>query len=121
MFVIDMNPILSDIAKLQKRASKRREEGVFVVEGIREFREIPADRLTISVFSETFAKSNESLVSKTRAMKHVKTFVVRDDDFAKISDTKTPQGVLGVVRLFSYDETEIFSEKNGLYVLLENL
>ena len=47
------NPKIKNINKLNKNASFRKEEQVFIVEGIRMFRELPFDRVKQVFVSET--------------------------------------------------------------------
>ena len=47
------NPKIKNINKLNKNASFRKEEQVFIVEGIRMFRELPVDRVKQVFVSET--------------------------------------------------------------------
>lgn len=53
-----MNAFFTEIVKYQKKAQKRKEDGVFIVEGIRMFREIPDDLLLAVVFSQSFLNAN---------------------------------------------------------------
>ena len=46
---------------------------------------------------------------------------VSDSVFASVSDTKTPQGILCVVRMPEYSKETFFSESGGLYLVLENI
>lgn len=114
-----------EILKWQKSASRRRESGVFIVEGIKMFREIPVERLLHVVVSNTFIKENPADAAMAEAMASVSGkgdfSVVPDPVYEKISDTETPQGILAVVKSFSYTLEEVLQEKNGLYMLLENL
>ncbi len=120
-----MNQLAKDIMKWQKRSSKRHEDGVFIVEGIKMFREIPAERLKHIVVSDSFAKQNQKEVrdaEKTAKTVPGCTFeIVSDDQYARISDTKTPQGVLAVVESYRYRAEDLLKEENGLFILLENL
>lgn len=116
-----MNAFCTDILKWQKKPGLRKKDGVFIVEGIRMFSEIPTERLRGAVLSESFARENEALPESLRKAGTFPVYVVKDGDFERISDTKTPQGILAVVKAFSYTEEEVFSDENGVYVLLENL
>lgn len=120
-----MNQLAKDIMKWQKRSSKRHEDGVFIVEGIKMFREIPAERLKHIVISDSFTKQNQKEVREAeKTAKSVPgcTFeVISDEQYARLSDTKTPQGVLAVVESFRYSVEDLLKEKDGLYILLENL
>lgn len=119
-----MNELEKSILKWQTRASRRKEDGVFITEGIRMFTEIPEDRLLKILVSESFAADRADSMAEVRkkqTLSGAELRIVRDDVFRKLSDTLTPQGVLAVVRAFQYTEEEILDTENGLFVLLENL
>lgn len=125
-----MSQITKNIQKWQKKPSARRDDGVFIVEGIKMFREIPKERLLYVVASESFLKGNAELMNEVRkGMKEAEAVsegkarfeTVSDSEFLKLSDTKTPQGILAVLSAFDYREDELLSRENGLFILLENL
>ncbi len=99
------------IRKYQQRASKRHEDRVFIVEGIKMYRELPEDMIVQTVLSASFAKAHPEIEGD----------VIPDSEFGKISDTKTPQGILAVARFFEHTSDELLAAGNGLIVILENL
>ena len=99
------------IRKYQQRASKRREDRVFIVEGIKMYRELPAEMIVQTVLSASFSKAHPE----------IKGDVIPDGEFEKISDTKTPQGILAVARFYGYTAEDLLAAENGLFVVLENL
>ena len=99
------------IRKYQQRASKRLEDRVFIVEGIKMYRELPRDRIVQTVLSASFHKAHPEITGD----------VIPDKDFEKISDTKTPQGILALVRFYEHTPEELLLVQNGLLVVLENL
>ncbi len=107
-----MNKLLKDIQRWQKKASDRKEDGVFIVEGIRMFSEVPKDKILHIVKSESFSKEHPEITGG---------LTVFDDEFAKISDTKTPQGILAVCRSAVKTEKELLSAPDGCYLFLENI
>ncbi len=101
------NSRLKLIKKLLNSASARREQGLFVCEGIRFFSELPPERIHSVYVTEEFAKANKTvLFEKTRDPVFVKESV-----FRQISDTKTPQGILALVRRIGYNLNDLL--KNG--------
>ncbi|MBO4411238.1 MAG: RNA methyltransferase [Lachnospiraceae bacterium] len=118
-----MNRLLSEIVRYQKKASARKEDGVFLIEGPKMFREAPMDRMKTAVFSESGAKAYAELLSEARSYERadgsrIFVSVVKDSEFERISDTKTPQGVLAVLRRYEYTEEEVLSDPKGLYLIL---
>ena len=94
MIISTANQKVKRILKLQKKAKARNEEHVFLVEGIRLTREAPKERLLELYISETFLQKHPGL--DDRLLRRAE--VVSDEVFAHMSDTKTPQGILAVIR-----------------------
>ena len=105
------NPKLKKIRELMENPRSRREEGAFVAEGSRLFSEIP-EELLISVFlSESFREKNPEISGE----------VVSDKVFKRLSDTKTPQGILALVKIPEYSLSDLFKDEKGLYIVAEGL
>lgn len=105
------------IISLQKKVRTRKECNKFVVEGVKMVSEIPDDRLVKVYFSETFAAENPAFSER---FPQEKTELVSDNVFAQMSDTKTPQGALAVVKMMEYTLADMMKEP-PLLLLLENL
>ena len=88
------NPAVKDVALWQTKAKARRESGFFVVEGLRLVREAPAGDVVRAYATEDFAASQEGAALCAR----LKAEPVTEAVMARMSDTKTPQGILAVVR-----------------------
>ena len=114
MITSTSNPKIKQVALLRDKARARREEGAYVVEGIRMFREIPAGDVREVYVTQDFYNKNESLCSTYKDLQ-----VVSDKVFEKIADTVTPQGVVAVV---SMKETSLEDVLKGDFLLfLENI
>lgn len=109
MITSTSNQKVKRILKLQKKAKARNEEGIFVVEGIRMLREAPVERVKELYISESFQKKNTGMPDGLMA----KAEVVSDTVFAYLSDTKTPQGILGIIERTSDTLEELLESKNG--------
>lgn len=115
------------VIQLQSKASARRKQKMFVVEGIRMYEEIPAEELVATYVSENFY--NEVIKEKklsNEAKKNLSLqdyYIVPDSLFKNMSDTVTPQGILAIVRQKEYTLEEIMSLKNGthVFVILESI
>jgi TrmH family RNA methyltransferase len=105
------------IKKLQKSAKARVEEGLFVVEGSKMVFEAPDDLLTECFVSETFYKKNPNKVRELGCPYEV----VSDQVFEALSDTKTPQGILGLVKELKYSVEEILGGEPPLLLVLESI
>lgn len=87
------------VNSLMKKAKARREEDLFVAEGLRMCSELPKDRIRTLYVSESFRKTPEC-AALTEGVRHVET--VTDEVFSALSDTQTPQGILALVKQYHY-------------------
>ena len=110
------NSQIKDVMNLIKKSGVRKERGLFVIEGIRMFVEIPKDRIVKIYASESFAYDNKEMLCDYRYE------IVADNVFKTMSDTKTPQGILAVVKMLEYDIEDLFKkDKVPMLVVLENI
>ena len=117
MITSKSNPQIKRLLQLQKKSKARAEEKVFVVEGLRMFVEVPEERVEKVYVSETFYnKKKESL-----NMEKFPYEILADDVFQHVSDTKTPQGILCIVKQQKYFLEEILSIENPHFIVLDNL
>ena len=82
--------------------------------------EIPAERIEKVYASESFAKKNKEFLEKLQAPVELLT----DTVFAYVSDTKTPQGILAIVKRLNYTMNDLMQVKNQKaphLVVLDNL
>ena len=108
---------LRHINNLKKKASYRKEKGIFIVEGIKMYREIPKDLLLKTYISKSFEDTLDG-----RAKKELGGYeVISDKSFESISDTKTPQGILALVRCLSYSLEDMLGKNKKSLLILENI
>ena len=108
---------LRHINNLKKKASYRKEKGIFIVEGIKMYREIPKDLLLKTYISKSFEDTLDG-----RAKKELGVYeVISDKSFENISDTKTPQGILALVSRLSYSLEDILEQSKKSLLILENI
>lgn len=103
-----------------RQAKERRKQGVFLVEGIRMFSELPRHRHVESFATEEFFEAHQALFDD------ISYEIVSDNVMNSLSDTKTPQGVVSIVRQLSYSihevcKTDDIANSNPLVLALENL
>ena len=113
------NPQVKRIIRLNQNKKARREEGLFTAEGLKMFFEAPADQIEKVYISEEL-QENEKILEKTAGY-GLPSETVSGQVFAKMSDTKTPQGVLTLLRKKEWDETDILDRENPCIVILEDL
>lgn len=109
------NKQVKNLIQLNKKAKERRVQDVFVVEGIKMFLEVPKDKMLQVYVSESFFEKNAELV------KNVKYEIITDKVFESVSDTKTPQGIMCVVKQFHYTLEDILKGENPNLLILEDL
>ena len=111
------NKQVKNLIQLMKKSRTRREEGLFVVEGVRMFREVSTERLVRTYVSEGFLEKEENRA----VLKDIPYEVMTDKVFTAVSDTQTPQGVLCVVRQKGYTLDEMLKKEHPHLMILENL
>ena len=107
------------VIQLQKKAKVRKEYKEFVVEGNKMVAEAPADRIVKVYASETFADMNEAFISELN-VDTKKYEVVSDNVFMQMSDTRTPQGIMAIIKMAQYSISDI-TKGNPLIIAIENL
>lgn len=103
------------IQSLLKKSKQRREEKLFIIEGIRLFQETPKELIREIYVAES---AKNTLEKQLEGMKYE---VVSDNVFASVCDTKTPQGILAVVRQPQHTLQEILDTENPLILVLEDI
>ena len=116
------NKEIKETAALLARKKERDRRGLFVVEGPKMFGEAPMERiervyLAQSAAAQMYEKYGDRLSG-------LSCETVSDEVFVKMSDTKTPQGILCLVRQQHYNIEEILrenKEKQMLFIILEDI
>ncbi len=123
MITSAQNAKVKRIASLLQKPRLRREEGVYIVEGIRMFEEAPDEQIEEIYVSESFLSKNDKKLSGLCKHSGVCYEVIADSVFGKMSDTQTPQGVICVMKMPVYSIELLMSgvEKTPLFMLLEDL
>lgn len=117
MITSTTNKQIKLIQKLQKSNKERKQQGLFVIEGIRMFKEIPVEYLDKVFVTELFYEKNKELF-----LEREPDDFVADSVFEKLSETQTPQGVLATVKMRQYSFEDVLGKKeNPLLLVLENL
>lgn len=128
MITSKSNAKVRNLIALKKKASERNARDVFLVEGIKMFREIPAAQLREVYASESFLKSEagrkavEAVLAAQDRLKETVVETVSDEIFRNLSDTQSPQGVMAVVSQQHYRLEDLFGQlTEPLLLILENL
>ena len=117
MITSTSNPQVKRLLQLQKKSKVRNEEGVFVVEGLRMFIEVPRERVEKVYVSESFYNKKKHDLN----WDNFPLEILSDSVFKHISDTQTPQGVLCIVKQKLQELDAILNLANPHFVILDNL
>lgn len=117
MITSTANKQVKFVNALMKKTKTRREEDLFVVEGVRMCGEIPRERIHTLFVSENFQKT-AGYAAAVAGVRRVE--VVSEAVFKALSDTQTPQGVLALVKQLHYTLDAVL-KKPALLMILETL
>ena len=111
------NAQVKELLQLQKKSKARNERNVFVVEGIKMFSEAPRNRIEKVFISETLFNRKKQELN----LDGLKIEILSDKVFSHVSDTKTPQGILCIVKQKKTKLEEIFAQNPAHLMILDNL
>lgn len=103
------NDKIKELGKLIKSSKDRKQKGLYVVEGIRMFREIPKQDIVAIYVSESEEQKFLSEISKY----DVEYTVLADKIFKELSDTGTPQGIMAVVAMKEYELSDLLGGEDA--------
>ena len=121
MITSTSNAKIKRIVQLRKKKKARDAEGVFLVEGIRMFREIPEKLLQEIYISESCEEKEGKEIRRRASACGIRPELVSDGVFSHLSDTQTPQGILCVVRQLSYSLEEVADASCPHMLVLDRL
>lgn len=119
MISSNSNGKVKHVIALKKKAKLRKEEGLFLVEGIKMVEEAMAYGIVETYISETGYQGFSS--SHAHVLDRMSYEIVADKVFAEMSDTITPQGILAIVKMPKYNLMDMIQHENGHFMLLEDL
>ena len=108
------NKKIKDLAALIKKSNTRKKHNAYIIEGIRMFKELKKDEILDVFASESFEAENRKILSEI----YPEYETVSDRIFESISDTKTPQGVMAVVKRKEYTLEKILEKRDTPHSLL---
>ncbi|MCR5404538.1 MAG: RNA methyltransferase [Butyrivibrio sp.] len=111
-----------------EKSKARREDGVFIIEGMKMLREAPVLQVSEVFVTEKFA--DQAGEEDKEILWRYGAETVSEEVMDKMSDTQTPQGVLAVVRHYDYTLDEVIEgysagseegKTSPLILILENI
>lgn len=140
------NKGIKNVMLLLSKAKERKKQKAFVAEGIKMFMEAPVSKISRVYISEELdaalswktevipaavqetevfiLQNRDALLQKLSLIRQSgEAFVevVRTDIFNRMCDTKTPQGILCIIRMPEYCLEEMLKAKDGIYLVLEDI
>lgn len=116
MITSTSNPQVKNLLQLKKKGRVRNEQDVFLVEGMKMFLEAPKAQIHKVYLSQSLYREKGEELPRDLPVE-----VLEDRVFAAVSDTKTPQGILCVLKQFHYKPEDLFAGKHPLLLLVEDL
>ncbi|MHB1126465.1 MAG: TrmH family RNA methyltransferase [Bacillota bacterium] len=117
------NPLIKTVKNLKRRKA-RTELGLFVVEGLRGVREAIQSPATIEVVlysPELLSAQEVSVLHQELAEKKIPCREVGDRIFLELTETETPQGVLGIVRQLNYPLESVLKYPEALLLVADGI
>lgn len=116
------NPKIKHVSQLISSKKERNSSNTYVIEGTKMFLEAPVEEIKEVYISENFYerlyggdefKLSEVMHEIYLRLKQTGYEIVADDLFKKMSDTVTPQGILCVMNIISYNLQELLDNSDG--------
>lgn len=120
MITSTSNAQVKHVVNLLNKAKYRRENRAFVVEGTKMVLEAPNDLLEKIYVSESFRESNKNKILDIQ-WDSPQIEVVGDNVFKQMSDTKTPQGIMAVVKMKDNSLNDILGKENTFVMVCEDI
>lgn len=117
MITATSNKRIKWLVSLSEKAKERKKEQVFLVEGSKMFEEADEKYIREVYVSESYIEKN----GISEKLKKTGYEIVGDEVFKKISDTRSPQGILCVMKQYQYTLEDVLTKENPTLVLLEDI
>lgn len=117
MITSTANAQVKNLAQLIKKSKARTQQNVYVVEGIKMFLEAPLEEIVKVYVSEELMEKGDF----QEKLQGIPFEVLKKEVFDHVADTKTPQGILVVMKQKQYELSHFTEQENPLILVLENL
>lgn len=128
MITSTSNPKVKQIVQWQTKAKQRRQDDIFLAEGLKMFEEAPQELIRDVYLTQSLLQHLESrreTCSKPHnieeKLRDIGYETVTEEVFSRMSDTRTPQGILTVLRRPVYGLKQLLQGDRPLLVLLEDI
>ena len=117
MITSTANAQVKNLAQLIKKSKARTEQRVYLVEGIKMFQEAPKNEIVKAYISEELYEKG----TLQEALKGISYEILKKEVFDHVADTKTPQGILCVMKQKNYSLDQLTAGNCPLLLVLENI
>lgn len=121
MITSGSNAKVKQVVQWQNKARERREAGIFLTEGFKLFQEAPQDIIREVYLSEEALERAAVDPKLWEKLQNTGWETVSGEVFQKMSDTRTPQGILCVVKRPEYTPAQLLDTPNPLLAVLESI
>ena len=115
------NAQIKTLSALIKKSKVRDEEGLYVVEGRRMFEEAPEGEIKKIYLSAGFAEHFGKEASIKEKLEKTEYEILSDSVYEYVSDTKTPQGIMCIMKQKEYTIEQVTSGENPFILMVEDL
>lgn len=114
------NPQVKNLALLQRKSKARDDQEVYVIEGLKMYEEAKDMGVLIKAYvSESFYQ--DMILKQSDYFIAVDYEILTDSVYKDVSETKTPQGIMGVVKKSKYEPDSMLKDPNACLLLLEDI
>lgn len=115
------NQKVKQVTQWQTSAKDRKSAGIYLVEGFKMYEEAPIENIREVYLSEEATEKVKELPSVRERLGRTGYETVSSEVFSRMSDTRSPQGILCVMKRREYDLRQLLQTKAPLFIILENL
>lgn len=117
MITSSSNQQVKKLIALYKKSKERKKENVFIVEGIKMFKEAPRDWVKQVYVSEDFHND----IEKRDLYKDYQYEVLSNSVFKSVCDTITPQGIIALIKIPKYTLDDMLVGDKTQLLILESI
>lgn len=121
MITSGANAKVKQVVQWQHKAGERRDAGIFLTEGFKLFQEAPLERIREVYLSEDVLEQAGADPVLKEKLELAGYETVGGEIFRKMSDTKTPQGILCVIKRPEYTVEQLLFHPIPLLVIVEGI
>lgn len=122
MITSTSNQRVKQIVQWQTKAKQRRQDGIFLAEGLKMYEEAPPELIREVYLTQSLLRHLEGTASAIRKkLERTGYETTTEEVFERMSDTRTPQGILTVLKRPSYGLEQLLRGDRPLLLLLENI